>query len=235
MKRFTIAAVFLIILNVLTTAVAQENVFEEGKQYQRLAHDVKDNVLVQELAKQDGSKIHVMEFFSYGCHWCYKLDPYIETWHKGLPSDVSFQRIPVEFQPSWRTLTKAYYTAEKLNALDKIQIPLFEVIHSEKMDNTSDETLRQFFVSKGIKEEDFNRVYDSFDVERKQKWANAISRALRVNAVPAMVVLGPHGIFLTTISMAGSEENLLKVVDHLIKTEQDGKAPAENSNNSPKK
>lgn len=231
MKRLKLVAVFLMVLNVSFKLLAESPpapmpiplAIEEGKQYQRLSEDVKNNTLVEELAKQHPNKIHVIEFFSYGCHWCYKLDPYLENWSKSLPNYVTFQRVPVEFQAAWRTLAKAYYTAEKLNAFDKIQMPLFDAIHTEKINNTSEETLREFFVARGITADDFNKAFDSFDVARRQKWAGAITRAYKVNAVPAIVIQGPSGIFLTTITMAGSEENLFRVIDHLIKLEKEAK------------
>lgn len=190
--------------------------FVEGKHYQRVPSDVSRDPLVQDLIQASRDKVKVLEFFSYGCSWCYKLDPFMEKWQKSAPSFVSFERIPVEFQASWGTLTKAYYTALELNALDKIHSPLFEAVHSEKITNSAEDTLRGFFVSRGIAGQEFTRVFDSSEVAKKQKWAASVARACRVTFLPAVMVEGPKGIFVTTVWMAGSEENLLKVLDYLV-------------------
>ncbi|MFI4938267.1 MAG: thiol:disulfide interchange protein DsbA/DsbL [Candidatus Berkiellales bacterium] len=210
-----------IIFAVTSTAVAAS--FEEGKEYQRLPAAITNNMLVKDLTKEANDKVQVLEFFSYGCNWCYKLDPIVSKWSKTLPQDVAFQRVPVEFQPSWRNLTKAYYVAVDLKALDKVHDSFFEAVQSERITNTDKATLRQFFAARGIKPEDFDQGFDSFDVNRKQKWANAISRAYRITAVPTLLVQGPKGSFTSTVSMAGGEDNLIKVTNYLIQMQRETK------------
>lgn len=205
---------------------AETSQFEEGKQYLRAPLEIADNTLLQDIAKEGNKKIQVLEFFSYGCSWCYKLDPFIEKWQESASKDVHFQRVPVEFQPAWGPLTKAYFTAVDLKALPKVHTALFEAIQTEKINNTSDNTLRDFFASKGIKQEDFDKTYNSFDVNRKQKWANAVSRAYRITAIPAVIIQGPKGVFITTLRMAGSEEALVNVLDYLMKLQQEEVVPA---------
>lgn len=213
---FLIAS-FTLLLSINARA---ELLIEEGKQYARAPQDIAENPLVKELAKETANQIYVIEFFSYGCAGCHKLDPMVEQLRAKLPSDVSFQRIPVEFHAEWRNLTKAYYTAMNLNVMDKIHTPLFDAIHNGKITSSSDDTLRQFFTTNGVPQKDFDKEFDSFSMNRKQKWAGAITRAYRVTAVPAFVVQGPKGIFVTTARLAGSQENVIAVVEHLIKVEK---------------
>jgi thiol:disulfide interchange protein DsbA len=100
--------------------------------------------------------------------------------------------------------------------MDKIHKNLFEAVQSQRVTNLSEDGMRQFFVSAGIPEQEFTQTYDSFDVTRKQKWANAISRAYRITAIPIIVVQGPRGVFVTAVKMAGSEDEVLKVANYLI-------------------
>ena len=74
--------------------------YEEGKQYQRISDDILDNKVIAELTRKvkENHHVQVLEFFSYACHWCYKVDPLMEQWVKKAPKYVEFQRIPVEFQ-----------------------------------------------------------------------------------------------------------------------------------------
>jgi thiol:disulfide interchange protein DsbA len=110
-----------------------------------------------------------------------------------------------------------YYTQVDLHLDDKMHSALFEAIQTGKLGDNTEKDLRQFFVSKGIKLQDFTKTYESFDVSRKEKWANAISSAYRITAIPAVIVQGPAGIYVTAVKMAGSEDEVVKVVDYLVK------------------
>jgi thiol:disulfide interchange protein DsbA len=219
-----VAAIFIAFMTLWGWEVsfAESLILEEGKHYIRAPQDVADNPLVKELAKAAPDDIYVLEFFSYGCAACYKLDPLIETWLHKLPAGIHFQRIPVEFHAEWRNLTKAYFTMLNLNAFDKIHHPLFEAIHSEKLTSASDDTLRVFFTEQGIPQKDFDQEFDSFTVNRKRKWAGAITRGYRVTAIPAFIVQGPRGIFVTTARLAGSQENVIYILNTLINLERPG-------------
>ncbi len=212
----------LLIVGIFLVYSAYAGEYVEGKQYQRLPVAVSDNALVKDLLKEGNGKVQVLEFFSYGCSWCFKLDPYVEKWLKTAPANVEFQRVPVEFHPTWGTLTKAYYTQVDLKALNKIHTALFDAVHTERISSTSEDALRQFFATHGITEQDFTKTFNSFDVTRKQKWANTIAQTYRITAVPAVIVQGPKGVFITAVKFAGSEEELIKVVDDLVKMQSEG-------------
>lgn len=192
----------------------------EGQHYAKVPPEILENTLIKELANQTPDQTMVIEFFSYGCAGCFKLDPLIEAWRAKLPEKVNFQRIPVEFHTEWRNLTKAYYTALGLNAYDKIHGPLFEAIHTNQLTSASNDAIREFFTSHGVAAKDFDQEFDSFNINRKQKWANSITRAYKVTAVPALLVQGSQGAFITTARLAGSQENMIAVLEHLLKLEQ---------------
>lgn len=197
----------------------------EGRHYQVLTEDVQSNDVVENFKKEGAGKIQVVEFFSYGCSWCYRLDPVVSEWVKQLPPDVAFERVPVEFQPSWRTLTKAYFTATSLNVLDKIHEPLFDAIHSEKLTDSSEPALMHFFAEHGITADVFEETFSSFTVNRKQKWANALSQAYRITAIPTLLIQGADGAYLSSVRMAGSEENLIQIANYLIERERAAAVP----------
>lgn len=203
------------VLTLLLAFATNGKQFEEGKQYQLAPKGVSENELVQDLLKEDSGKVQIIEFFSYGCSWCYKLDPYIEKWAKTKPEYVAFQRIPVEFHSSWAPLTKAYYTQLDLKILPQIHTALFEAVNNGGLEKGSNDALRAFFEQRGVKGQDFTKVFTSFDVTRKQKWASAISKGYRITAIPAVVVQGPAGIYISTVRMAGGENELIAVINHL--------------------
>ncbi len=211
--------------------------FVAGKNYISVSDDVLADDLVQELKKeaQTQGKVKVLAFFSYGCSWCYKLDGPIEAWVQKAPDYVAFQRVPVEFQPSWRTLSKAYYVAEDLDKLSTVHQPLFNAIHSDKLTSSSEAVLREFFVEQGIEAQDFDKAFDSFSVNRKHKWSNAISHALKVTSVPSLFIVGEEGVYFTSVRLAGSQAAVLEVAEFLVQKEHDAAAIKIESAESDKK
>lgn len=191
--------------------------YEEGTHYQKLPDDIVQSEFSKELQAKEKDKVIVLEFFSYGCSWCYKIEPLIEQFQKKLPSNVVFIQIPVEFQQSWGPLTKAFYTAHDLKVLSKVHEPLFEAIQTEKITTASPEVLSKFFASKGVKPADFTAAFDSFGVENQQKWANEMTRAYKITAIPGVIVQGPEGAYMTSVRMAGSDQDMFRVIDELIK------------------
>ena len=70
----------------------------------------------------------------------------------------------------------------------------------------------------GVPEEDFLSVYKSFAVQSRVQQAQARVAAYRVTGIPTMIVSGKYRI---DGRMAGSNNDMLKVVDHLVKAEAD--------------
>ena len=162
-------------------------------------------------------KIEVVEMFWYGCPHCYHFEPYIEKWLKTKPDDVVFRRVPAALNKSWLPHAKAYFTAEKLGILDKIHRPLFDAIHKDRRPIFTEDQLRDFFKEFGVDPDEFTKIYNSDEVETKTKQAFFLARGYRVTGVPSMII---NGKYLTSGTLTGSYENMLKVVDNLIKKER---------------
>src|SRR5262245_54815832 len=55
-------------------------------------------------------KVEVIEFFNYGCPYCFQFHPLISKWSAALPSDVVFRRASTSLgHAGWDTFAKAYY------------------------------------------------------------------------------------------------------------------------------
>jgi len=209
------------LLGLLHSAVAAGSMienFSEGTHYQKLSQAVAENELVKGVRQDD--KVIVLDFFSYGCAWCFKIDPVLEKWVKKAGDKVQLTRIPVDFQPGWTNLAKAYYTAETLNALPKVHDALFDAVFNERVTDSTRDTLRKFFISRGIEAETFLDTFDSDIVKTKHQQGKALFKAYRLVAIPAIIVQGPEGAYLTSIKMAGDEKNLVNVIDRLVKMQQ---------------
>ncbi|MCI0401414.1 MAG: thiol:disulfide interchange protein DsbA/DsbL [Gammaproteobacteria bacterium] len=162
-------------------------------------------------------KVEVIEVFWYGCTHCYDFEPYLDQWLASKPPDVEFKRMPALFRNSWVAHARAYYTALQLGVLDEIHDPLFNAIHQDKQRLDDEASLRAFFVSHGVSEEDFNKAYNSFTVDSNLKQALIMSQRYGIEGVPSMVV---NGKYLTSATFTGSYQKLIEVVDELIEQEK---------------
>ncbi|HCK80126.1 MAG TPA: thiol:disulfide interchange protein DsbA/DsbL [Candidatus Competibacter sp.] len=157
--------------------------FQEGKDYVRLSTPVPPSA---------PGKAEVIEFFSYRCPHCHELEGTAQEWLKRKPDNVNFLRIPVAagFNPDYESAARAYYAAEALGVLDKIHRPLFDAIHKEKRNLSTEDQLATFFAEQGVDQDAFHKAYKSFQTETRLQRANQLAQRYRVRGVPAMFVNG---------------------------------------------
>ncbi len=185
---------------------AQDAQYTEGKQYKKVRE-------IQQPA--DKKRILVEEFFWYGCPHCYALDPEIHKWSTTKPADVDFVRVPNTLgRPVGALHAKAYYTAESLNALDKMHPALFDAIHKggQQLDNEA-QIAAVFNRTLGLMPDLFTNTFKGFAVDARFRKSEQLSKDYGITSVPVVVV---GGKYMTSAAMAGSFETMLKVVDSLV-------------------
>ena len=96
-------------------------------------------------------------------------------------------------------------------------------IHDDKQPMSTRDQLAGFFAKHGLDADEFAAAYDSPGVEFKLRQAREITRAVRINGVPSVVV---NGKYVTSVSDAGGEEKLLALLDELVARERGAPAPA---------
>jgi protein dithiol oxidoreductase (disulfide-forming) len=169
---------------------------------------------------QNPDKVEVIEFFWYGCPHCYHLEPAMVEWLKTKPANVEFIRQPAVFSEVWGKHAKAFFTADALGVQEKVHADFFDAIQNKKQKLVTEEELAKFFVAHGVKEEDFHNAYNSFAVDAKMRQAEGMGARYGVTGVPALVVNGKYRV---TGPSAKNQENMLNVVNGLIKQESAGK------------
>lgn len=161
-------------------------------------------------------KVEVIEFFSYGCPHCHEFDPLLEKWTKGAAKDVEVKRVPITFgRDVWVPLAKMYYTLEALGELDRMHNAVFEALHNQRVPLNVENAQFEWIASKGIDGKKYQDLYKSFTVQSKVARAQQIAAGYKITGVPTMAV---GGRFMTSGSLTGSHENMLRVVDQLIVT-----------------
>ncbi len=211
MKRFLAVVALLLCIPVVAMAADPAPRYVEGTHYMRLAHEV---------PVADPAKIEVVEVFWYGCIHCFHLEPLIEEWRKTLPADVDFHRSPAIWNQAMAVHAQAFYAAKALGVLDRMNEPLFAALNAEgsarkRLANVDE--LARFFAQHGVPEEQFRKVFSSFGVESAVKQADARARGYGITGTPELIVAGKYRV---SGRSAGSQAEMLKVVDFLIEKER---------------
>ncbi len=176
-------------------------------------------------------KVEVVEMFWYGCPHCFYLEPTMDRWLKDKPDYVSFRRMPAVFRPSWVPHAKAFFAARALGVKDKVHAPLFEAIHVQKRPLDTRAQLAAFFAEQGVNKEDFVQAYDSFAVASQVRRASRMTGLYGINGVPAIII---DGKYRTSGSLAGSQENMIKVINTLVAEEHRAKSAMAVTRDAPK-
>jgi protein dithiol oxidoreductase (disulfide-forming) len=177
----------------------------EGTHYTKLAQPV--------AVSTPAGKIEVIEFFSYGCPHCFALEPTLETWAKQLPADVVFKRVPVGFNALYENYQKIYYALEAMGQVEHMHRKVFNAIHQQRLRLDKEADIAAFMTANGVDGAKFLDLYKSFTVQTKAKQAQQLSQAYKIDGVPSMAV---QGRYVTSGSLAGSNERALAVTDALV-------------------
>lgn len=191
-------ALFLLALN----AWAQ---FQPGREFQRLdpPHP----------AALDG-RIEVIEFFYYGCPVCYETEPILSRWLGAAPDYVAIRRVPALSSEAWEPFAKLYYALEALGEIERLHWPVYDNVHFENVQLGDEKVMADWVARTGIEREKFVQTYGSQVVAEKVAQAREVLKAYGVRAVPTFVV---DGKFLTSARLAGGAEQVVQVLDHLVR------------------
>lgn len=207
MKKIIKTALIWAVMLLPIVSVAMPLAYVEGVHYKPTA---------KRLATGDKDVVEVVELFSYSCPHCFRFEPQLMEWKKTLPDNVKFVQVPAIFRDSWLQLAKVYYTAEKMGELEKLQPLIFNAIHVDKRRLQTEDQLLDFVAEQGVDREVFAKEMKSMSVTRNVKEALLMSQTSGITGVPSMIV---NGKYIVDGPMAGSMEEVLKVVDYLIQQE----------------
>ncbi len=180
--------------------------FEAGKDYE----------VVNAAAKVDASadKVAITEFFSFGCPWCYRIEPTLNQWATSNTKNIKLKRIPVVFNKEWIYYAKAYYAAALLGIGPKVNPLLFKAIQTDKKLLNNNQAMIDFFVSQGVNKEVAESAFThSTTVDMKVQEGNVIMGRMHINAVPAFIVSNKYK---TDLQMAKDEKRLFQIIDYLV-------------------
>ena len=196
----------LSIMLVLVSTMTFAEDFVEGKDYMVIK--------AGENPVSSKDSVTVTEFFSYGCPWCYKLEPALNQWVKQQDTKISYNRVPVVFNKDWEYYAKAYYAAQALGQGSKLNPALFKAILDDKRSLNSTQAMIDFFVSQGVDASTAQSAFqNSTAIEMEVDASKRQMAQFQISGVPALVV---NNQFKTDLQMAKSQERLFAILDFLI-------------------
>jgi thiol:disulfide interchange protein DsbA len=173
-------------------------------------------IVPSEASPVANSAVPVVEFFSYGCPWCNRLEPLLEQWLQTKPANSNFARVPVVFEPGWEWYAKAYYVASAYKVADKMTPQIFKAIHDDHKDLSSAAAIREYLIQAGVPAAEADSgLQSSPSIDAQVTQGTQLMQQYGVMSVPTIVVAGRYK---TDPRMSkGSLDRMLAVVDHLVK------------------
>lgn len=209
----------------LMTASVWAQTFTEGKEYVKLTQP-------QPTSASSRGKVEVMEFFWYGCPHCYKLQAPMETWLRANQAIVAHRPQPAVLGGHWEVMGRAYHAMELAGGFDpKMHHDLFVAIHErrEPLQKLTDGKPVDLYAyvekSKGkAYAEAFKKAYESFAMVSLIGKDKQIQQTYELAGTPTVVINGLYKIDPLT---AGGPENMIKVIDFVVKKEAEKIKPME--------
>jgi thiol:disulfide interchange protein DsbA len=162
----------------------------------------------------EGGRIEVIEFFYYGCPVCYETQPFLSRWLGTAPEYVAIRRVPALSTEAWEPFAKLFYTLETLGQVGRLHWPVYDHFHFENVKLNDEKIMVDWVARNGIERQKFVETYGSSGVAARVAQARELLKAYDVRGVPTFIV---DGKFLTSARLAGGTEQVVQVVDHLVK------------------
>jgi thiol:disulfide interchange protein DsbA len=116
---------------------------------------------------------------------------------------------------------KAYYTAELLGVGEAVHTAIFQAMNLQRKPLGSQSEIAEIFTANGVELEKFNKTFTSFGIGSQVSKIKAQGVAAGLTGTPALMVAGKYYI---SGRKAGSQAEMLKVVDFLVEKERAARA-----------
>ena len=157
----------------------------EGLHYRTLAKPVPTDT---------GSRIEVLEAFSYGCVHCFNFEPALRAWKARLPADVQVSYLPATFNPNFALYARGYYAAKALGIADATHEKVFEAIWKSGMAAEDPAQLVNLYVRLGADRGKFTAALTSLGVQAAVSAAGIKAERMQLEGTPTLYVDGKYQI-----------------------------------------
>lgn len=168
-----------------------------------------------------GERVEVVEFFWYGCPYCYQLQAPLENWLARKPADVELRHVPAIFRDSWVPHARLFYTLEVLGEIGRLHQAVYRAYHVDKDSLNSANATTDWAVRNGIDATRWLAAYKSPEVDRKVGEARSHTKAYAIQGTPSVVV---DGRYLTSSGMTETVPGVIPILDELIRMARERRA-----------
>lgn len=184
----------------------------------------KDYTLLDQVQPASSEQIEVLEFFSYDCPNCYRLNQELTRWYSAAAGDVLLIRVPVILNVAMESMARLYYTLQSLGRADGLHGEIYKEVHVRRLglDNQlSDKPGRLAFIQTlAVDPGNFEAAYSSPDVERSVKDSETIQQRYQIQEIPMLVVDGKYRISGLTA------DRTVHVLKEVVQMVRDGRRAA---------
>ena len=161
----------------------------------------------------DGS-YGIYNFFSYACGHCNRFHPETVNLRQALKAKGhEMIDVPVMLDPSHVILSQTYFAFERLDRLKDLHEEFWHwLLFAEHKWTTTEDVNKDIIAwvkDKGIAEETWVTALHHKDTLAKVEWAQKLAADYQLDGTPA---IGVNGKYLTSPSMAGSNEKCIELV-----------------------
>lgn len=165
--------------------------------------------------------VEVIEFFWYGCPYCFELQPLLSAWLQRRPADTSFRRIPAVRREAWVPHVRIFFALARLGEVQRLHQKVYQAYHVDRLALSKPDVVEQWAVRNGIDRKKWVAAYTSAEVDRDVELAREATLRYEVPGTPSFVV---DERYLTSSELAGSVPAVVPLLDELIRLAREDRA-----------
>jgi len=173
----------------------------------------RDYIAVGPHAVEPGPRIEVIEFFYYGCHTCYLLEPVMRAWVGQHATEIDFRLLPALGRRAWVPLSDLFFALNSLGVLPQLHDQVYVAIHEQDRRLTSTSEQIRWVAEQGVDPGQFEAALTSDATLIETQHARDATLAYGISATPSIVV---DGRYLTTGEMIGNASRVFEVLNGLL-------------------
>ncbi len=173
----------------------------------------RDYIAIGPHSVETGERIEVIEFFYYGCHTCYLLEPVLRQWIAQRASQIDFRLLPALRRSAWVPLSDLFFTLNSLGVLPQLHDRVYVAIHEQDRRLSSRKEQVRWASEQGLDPVEFEAELTSDATLIATQQARDATVAYGIGATPSIVV---DGRYLTTGEMIGRASRASYVLDGLL-------------------
>lgn len=173
----------------------------------------RDYIAIGPHAVEPGPRIEVIEFFYYGCHTCYLLEPVLRDWVRQHTTEIDFRLLPALGRRAWVPLSDFFFALESLGVLAQLHDQVYVAIHEQDRRLSSPSEQIRWVAEQGVDPGKFKAALTSDSTLIATQRARDATLAYGIAVTPSIVV---DGRYLTTGGMIGRASRVFDVLDGLL-------------------